>query len=104
MRGALRCVPALRLSGRNGYKISDERDVAMEPTDIRQLMAGMRFEPKTRRQWELAEAGAAECDRDYPGGNVRYGDALIGSDKYWRAGYELRYHELLALYPPGRGR
>ena len=68
----------------------------MQPTDIKKLMAGMRFEPKTRQQWELAEAGAAACDQDYPGGNVKYGDALIGANKYWRAAYQLRYHELLA--------
>jgi hypothetical protein len=71
----------------------------MEPTDIRKLMAGKRFEPKTARQWKLAEEGAAACDQDYPGGNVKYGDALIGTNRYWRAGYELRYHELLALFP-----
>jgi hypothetical protein len=68
---------------------------ALPPTDIRKLLAGKRFEPKTAKQWAQAEAGAAACDQDYPGGNTRYGDALIGTDRYWRAAYELRYHEIL---------
>lgn len=69
--------------------------------DVRALLAGKRHEPRTGPQWEQATAGAAACDADYPGGNVKYGDALIGANRYWRAAYELRYHELLALRPPG---
>jgi len=70
----------------------------METTDIRKLMAGMRHEPKTARQWEAAEAGAARFDRDW---NAKNMPGLVnggppGADKYYRAAYELRYHEILA--------
>ena len=33
---------------------------------------------------------------DYPGSNIRYSDALIGTDPYWRAAYEMRYHQILS--------
>ena len=74
----------------------------MGPTDIRSLMAGKRFEPKTPAQWSQAEAGAAQCDQDWNSdvdagdGGIKYGDALIGWNVYYRAAYELRYHELIA--------
>jgi hypothetical protein len=55
-----------------------------------------RHIPATRRQAEQAEAGAAACDADFPAGNIRYGDALIGTDRFWRAAYEMRYHQILA--------
>lgn len=73
----------------------------MEPTDIRKLMAGKRFEPTTKRQWQAAEAGAAQMDRDWEAKAmpkfVNGGPAI--ADRYYRAAYELRYHELLALFP-----
>ena len=61
-------------------------------------MAGKRFEPKTRRQWEAAEDGAAACDRDWNAKNMpAFANAgLIGADPYYRAAYELRYHEITA--------
>ena len=74
----------------------------MGPTDIKQLMAGKRHEPRTPAQWRIAEAGAAQCDQDWNTdadagqGGIKYGDALIGWNKYYRAAYELRYHELTA--------
>ena len=68
----------------------------MGPTDIKQLMAGKRHEPKTSAQWAQAEQGAAQCDQDWNAADVKYGDALIGWNKHYRAAYELRYHELLA--------
>jgi hypothetical protein len=73
----------------------------MQATDIRKLMAGMRFEPRTREQWEQAEAGAAAMDRVWQAkampAFVNGGMAYV--NRYYRAAYELRYHELLALYP-----
>jgi len=68
----------------------------MGPTDIKKLMAGKRHEPKTSAQWAQAEQGAAQCDQDWNAADVKYGDALIGWNKYYRAAYELRYHEILA--------
>ena len=68
----------------------------MGPTDIRQLMAGKRFEPKTAAQWRQAEQGAAACDQDWNDSDVKYGDALLGWNRHYRAAYELRYHEILA--------
>jgi hypothetical protein len=74
----------------------------MEPTDIKRLMAGMRHEPKTPRQWEQAVAGAAAMDEDWEAVALpRFvGDSLIGTSPFYRAAYELRYHELLAAQRP----
>lgn len=69
----------------------------MQATDIRKLMEGKRFEPKTARQWEQAEAGAAACDRDWEAGNMPAfaNSGLADADRFYRAAYELRYHEIL---------
>ena len=83
----------------------------VQPTDIKQLMAGMRFEPKTAQQWRQAEEGAAAMDADWTAQLMpRYVTFLGGvtgvelhpdhstyhlAGPYYRAAYELRYHELL---------
>ena len=69
----------------------------VQPTDIKQLMTGMRFEPKTKRQWQAAEAGAAAMDRDWEAVSMPkfVNGGLDIADRYYRAAYELRYHELL---------
>ena len=60
-------------------------------------MAGMRFEPKIKRQWQAAEAGAAAMDRDWEAQAMPafVNGGLAIADRYYRAAYELRYHELL---------
>ena len=55
-----------------------------------------RHTPQTAAQRDEARAGIAKCEADFAACEVRFGDALIGTGKFWRAGYELRYHELLA--------
>ena len=79
-------------------KTAAKRGRDMEPTDIKRLMAGMRFEPRTKRQWEAAEAGAAACDRYWNAKALRpsFAGGPPGADRYYRAGYELRYHEVIA--------
>lgn len=85
----------------------------MQPTDIKQLMAGMRFEPKTAQQRKQAEEGAAAMDADWTAQLMpRNVGCLFGvtgvelhpeagtyhlASPYYRAAYELRYHELLRL-------
>jgi hypothetical protein len=71
----------------------------MEPTDIKQLMAGKRFEPKTGQQWQEAEAGAAAMDRDWEAVAMPkfVNGGLADANRCYRAAYELRYHELLGL-------
>lgn len=75
-----------------------EKGQVMQPTDIKKLMAGKRFEPKTARQWRHAEAGAAACDRDWNAKEMpKFADGgMAGADPYYRAAYELRYHEVIA--------
>jgi len=87
----------------------------MQPTDIKKLMAGKRHEPKTAQQWQQAEDGAAAMDADWAAQLMPRSVGFLGgvtgvelhpdhgtyhqASPYYRAAYELRYHELLAQNP-----
>jgi hypothetical protein len=54
-----------------------------------------RHTPKTAKQRESALAGIAQCDADWAAKELTTSDDMIlqGRDPYWRAGYQLRWHE-----------
>jgi len=71
------------------------RELIAEQAKLARERGQGRFIPATRRQAEQARDGAAALDADWPC-DVRYGDALIGTDRFWRAAYQMRYHQRLA--------
>jgi hypothetical protein len=56
-----------------------------------------RFTPKTPKQRESALAGVARCTADWAVGALTTCDDMIRQDRdpYWRAGYRIRWHELI---------
>ena len=54
-----------------------------------------RHTPRTARQRESAMAGIAQCDADWDAGELTTSADMIrqGRDKFWRAGYGIRWLE-----------
>jgi hypothetical protein len=68
--------------------------------DTATLSLGRRT-PRTAKQREAALAGIAQCDADWPAKELTTSGDMIrqGRDAYWRAGYQLRWHEHAATLP-----
>lgn len=68
-----------------------------EKFDTDTLSLGRRT-PRTPAQRLDALAGIAQCNRDVSAGDLTTSDDMIRQKRspYWRAGYELRWHELMA--------
>jgi hypothetical protein len=55
-----------------------------------------RFIPATSTEAAAARAGRLALDSDWPC-DVKISDQLIGVHPYYRAAYQMRYHQRLAL-------